>query len=167
VSRRRRHGAGPEGRIAGRGRMACVALLMLVPVWPAALAEAAPRCAPAPILLPGGEPHAARPRCAGKPATTRSRPADAARLRNGGEVPLPGKRPPPAEEDDGLELSDGVSLTGRLGPRDQENVGGLDGVTTKRTAIVPRRIEEGAGTLLKHGTSDGLGLGLSFDFESR
>jgi hypothetical protein len=85
------------------------------------------------------------------------------------EVPLPRAFTPDPHDDGGIDLADGVSLEGQLGRRDGPSGAGpsLDGIASKRTAIVPRTEEPGLGKSLMHGTSDGLGLGLNFDFESR
>jgi hypothetical protein len=85
------------------------------------------------------------------------------------EVPLPRSVIPDPQDDGGIDLADGVSLEGQLGSRDNASGSGrsLDGIASKRTAIVPRAEEPGLGKSLMHGASDGLGLGLNFDFETR
>lgn len=83
-------------------------------------------------------------------------------------LPLPRGVEARPQDGDGIDLAEGVSLEGRLGSRDAPaGARSLDGITTKRTAIVPRDQEPGLGKSLRHSTSDGIGLGLSFDFESR
>ncbi|MFO1149046.1 MAG: hypothetical protein U1E62_11785 [Alsobacter sp.] len=145
------------------------ALLCLALIAPAEAGEpAGPRCRPGGVLAPPGSPAPAKVPCRQVPLRASRSPGAAGQERRpGGDVPLPRKAPLSPEDDDSIALTDGVSLTGRLGPRDQAGNGGLDGVTNKRTAIVPRGAEESPGTVLKHGASDGVSLGLSFDFETK
>ena len=91
------------------------------------------------------------------------------RRRNPQDLPLPRGADKPPQDDSGIELADGVTLDGRLGPRELSSgpKDVLDSVTNKRTAIVPRGQEPGLGRMLMHGASDGVSLGLNFDVDFR
>jgi hypothetical protein len=138
-------------------------LLCLVTLAPALAGPAAQPCVPGGVLARKGD----KPPKRACPSGVRAPGMAASGQRRSTEVPLPRKVPAAPDDDNSLELSDGLSLTGRLGPRDQAGPGGPDNVATKRTAIVPRGAEESPGNVLKHGASDGLSLGLSFDFETK
>lgn len=83
------------------------------------------------------------------------------------DLPLPrGKPLPPPNEVDPFELSDGVSLTPRLG-HDDGSLSGLSAVTGKRRAFVPLKSERDVSSPIRHGLSDGGSLGLTFSFETK
>lgn len=83
------------------------------------------------------------------------------------DLPLPrGKTLPPPEDQDLLEISDGVSLEPKLG-REDNGPSGMTGLTGKRRAYVPPTTERDMSSPLRHGLSDGASLGLNFSFETK